>query len=271
MKHPFIALKPEYSQLLQAMVVRPECRNLVDEVAVKLCGYKPRYEALSAKDGVPILFIAASFEREASSDFNLSPAQGDPWRRVSKHVPKGRGPFQSWLAAGLDAYHINGLDQIGAPNWTWETMCYYGELFNGFGYRDFHHMHSPYLWGGTNIQTVGKYDSDGQFNPSHMDPQLGIVPVMKRMVEIDPALNLSTVIPPPMPSGIAVTNDVTHDTKWVQASLNTLGHEPALDVDGSYGRETMYAVMDFQTGYDLTIDGLAGPDTIAAIVKALAA
>lgn len=269
MKHPIDVLKPEYSHLLSVMVVREECRKLVDEVAVKLIGFKSRYEPVTAQNGVPVVFIAASFEREAASDFSKNPAQGWPLNRMSRNVPHN-GPFRTWFDAAIAAYHINGLDKVGSVNWTWELICYYGELFNGFGYRDFHHMHSPYLWGGTNIQTVGKYDADGEFNASHMDPQLGIIPVARRMVEIDPTLALPTVgVSAPILSGIV--HDLEIGARWIQETINSLGRFPQLDVDDSYGRETMYAVMDFQAGYGLAIDGVAGPETIDAMKKALAA
>ena len=146
MKHQFEVLRPDYSQLLTAMVIRKECREAVDHAAVKLLGYKTRYEPVSAANGVPIVFIAASFEREASSNFTKNPAQGSPLTVISRIIPHN-GPFRTWFDAAIAGYHLNGLDQVGAGNWTWELMCFYGELFNGMGYRDFHHMHSPYLWG----------------------------------------------------------------------------------------------------------------------------
>lgn len=272
MKHSPDTLKAEYSSLMAHMVVRPECKQHVDETAVKLIQNRPRYQPVTDLNGVPVIFIATSFEREASSDFNLSPAQGDPWRRMSHDVPRNRGPFRSWQDAALDAYHINGLDKVGATNWTWELFCYYGETFNGWGYRDYHRMHSPYLWGGTNIQSVGKYDSDGKFNPEHMDPQLGIIPVAKRMVEIDPTLALGPAVvyvpPPPILSNIV--SDLEAGARWIQETINKLGHFPPLDVDDNYGRETLNAVMDFQTGYGLEITGVADEVTIQALNNALA-
>lgn len=272
MQHPFTILKPEYTGLLAAMVVREECRHLVDEVAVRLCQNKTRYQPVTDADGVPVVFIGPSFEREASSNFSKNPAQGWPLHSHSKWIPRN-GPFPDWKTAAIAAYRLNGLDKVGAGNWTWELICFYGELFNGMGYRDFHHMHSPYLWGGTNIQTVGKYTSDDKFDPAHMDTQLGIIPVARRMVELDPTLALPAVpyVPaPPIASGLATVPD--HDTKWVQASLNALGFDPPLDVDGSYGRDTKLAVEQFQDSWGLAdVDGLVGPQTTTAIEKALAA
>src|SRR6266849_1812891 len=64
---------------------------------------KARYQAVSAKTGVPWPFIAVAHERESSQNWNASLAQGDPWNRVSVHVPSGRGPFMSWQDAAIDA------------------------------------------------------------------------------------------------------------------------------------------------------------------------
>jgi lysozyme family protein len=271
MQHPFTILKPEYTSLLAAMVVRPDREHLVDQVATRLLTHKTRYQDVTDRNGVPVIFIATSFEREASSDFTKNPAQGWPLAGHSRWVPHN-GPFRTWLDAAVTAYHLNGLDRVGAGNWTWELICFYGELFNGMGYRDFHRMHSPYLWGGTNIQTVGKYTSDGEFDAGHMDGQLGIIPVARRMAQLDPSLALPAAVyvpAPPVASGLSVAAEHPEaDAKWVQATLGSLGY--SVHVDGSYGRETMRAVADFQRDYALEVDGLAGPKTISGLKEALA-
>ena len=281
MQHPFDALAGEYNQLLPLMRVRPECESLLDQVVDRLLGFQGAgdYAAVSALTGVPEIWMASSFEREASSDFRLSPAQGDPWNKISVHVPAKRGPFASWAAAAEDAYHLDGLDAIGAPNWSWARACFEGELFNGFGYRDFHHMHSPYLWGGSNIQQPGKYVGDGKFDPDEMDPQLGIVPMMVRLVQIKPALALpdsftvstdsAAAIPAPLPAPVGVGGgDAEHNTLWIQQTLNALGETPPIADDGSYGKQTKRAVMAFQQAHGLEVDGFAGPQTIAALIAA---
>lgn len=280
MQHPFAALAGEYATLLAQMQIRPERAREVDEVMTRLLAFQAagRYAAVSAKTGVPEVWMAASFEREAGSNFALSPAQGDRWDRCSIHVPRNRGPFSSWAAAAEDAYHLDGLDRVGAENWTWARALFEGELFNGFGYRDFHHMHSPYLWGATNIQQPGKYVADGRFDPDAMDEQIGMAPIMVRMVELRPSLALADALParlivsessitPPALAPIGVGGgDADHDTLWLQQTLNALGADPQLDDDGNYGRETRRAVVAFQQIHGLTVDGFAGPKTIAALV-----
>jgi peptidoglycan hydrolase-like protein with peptidoglycan-binding domain len=57
----------------------------------------------------------------------------------------------------------------------------------------------------------------------------------------------------------------------VQRGLNTLGvSDPPLVVDGKAGQKTQAAVKLFQMKAGLTIDGIAGPLTKAALGKALA-
>lgn len=279
MQYPYAVLASEYDALLARMVITRTSE--VEAVAHKLLGFvdQGRYAPVSAAVGVPQTWMATSFEREASSNFNDSPAQGDPWNRRSVHVPAGRGPFASWADAAKDAYHIDGLDAVGASNWTAARACYEGEVFNGMGYRA-HGIHSPYLWAGTNNYTTGKYVADGQFDPSHADTQLGIVPVMLHMIALRPALALPGAMPPsvvapaivpqPAPQGLGQHGD--HDTAWLQHALNVLKVEGTpLAEDGNFGRHTRRAVVAFQAAHGLDADGIAGPLTTAQIEKDLPA
>jgi len=271
MQHPFSALESEYASWVAHAEVRPECAHLVDGVAGRLVHLwqQGHYRNVSAISTVPVLFMAPSFEREASSNFALSPAQGDRWDQVSRNVPRGVGPFQSWDAAALWSYHHDGLDLVGAGAWTWPLLCYYFELFNGFGYRDFHHIRSPYVVGATTLQQPGKYVRDGEYDPNVIDSQIGCLALALRMSEIAPdllnqlaAAGAKPAAPAPAPIP-ATTPMAAFDTKWLQASLNTLTHAD-IDVDGNYGRQTRAAVLAFQRAHPpLSADGFAGPKTIA--------
>lgn len=268
MKHPYEALKAEYSQLLSLMRVRPDAEARIGSVATQILTHRGKFEEVSRINGVPVILMGPSFYREATLDFNLNPAQGWSLRSRSEITPRN-GPFPDWKSAALAAYHLNGLDRVGAANWTWELICFYGELFNGFGYRDYHHMHSPYLWAGTNIQTPGKYTEDGKFEDV-IDAQIGIIPIARRIVELAPDLALPGSIPEPSRSGLVVTPNPKHDVKWLQASLRELGYD--LVVDGSYGRATRAAVHEFEISFGLRVDGgYAGPEVVGAIEKAILA
>lgn len=280
MRHPFDVIKSEYETCLAGMKISADRIHEVDALASKLLRLERSniYAPVSGATGIPQSWIAASFEREASSDFRRSPAQGDFWDRVSTHVPKGRGPYASWAAAAEDSYRREGLAAIGRDGWTWARGCYEGEAFNGFGYRDYHHMRTPYLWGATNMQEAGKYTADGHFDSSAWDHQIGMVPVMMRMAEIDPGPNaLAGEWPfPERQSAGAVPAMAPQPTgMWdcieVQHALNVLGYGPLLE-DGSYGKITRSAVLAFQRGHPpLDVDGIAGPQTVSAMHTAIAA
>ena len=67
----------------------------------------------------------------------------------------------------------------------------------------------------------------------------------------------------------ALPGGAAHGTVWVQQSLNKLGAEPHLIVDGSFGLATVAAVKAFQQANGLDADGKVGPQTIAALEQDL--
>jgi peptidoglycan hydrolase-like protein with peptidoglycan-binding domain len=57
--------------------------------------------------------------------------------------------------------------------------------------------------------------------------------------------------------------------KWMQTTLNLLGANPPLDVDGEYGPNTKTAVQRFQETHGLVSDGWASDLTHSALQLAL--
>src|SRR6185295_1371808 len=78
---------------------------------------KEHYHAVSKVTGVPWYVIAVIHMRESSQNWTASLAQGDPWNRVSTHVPAGRGPFRSWEEAAIDA--LVNCSPYAARNKDW--------------------------------------------------------------------------------------------------------------------------------------------------------
>src|SRR3954469_1733026 len=108
-------------------------RNFVS-VARSLVAAKDHYVAVQNRTGVPWYFIAIVHEREASQSWLGSLAQGDPWNKVSIHEPKGRGPFNSWQDAAVDA--LVRCPPYAAHNTDWSiggTLTLFEE-YNGLGY-----------------------------------------------------------------------------------------------------------------------------------------
>lgn len=235
-------------------------------VARRLVAAKVRYQAVAARTGVPWVFVAVTHQRESSQKWNKSLAQGDPWDQESTHVPAGRGPFTSWEDAAYDALVNCGPHAARNKDWSIGGTLTKLEEYNGLGYAA-RGRPSPYIWAGTDQYESGKYVRDGVYDPGTVDSQLGCAGLILAMMQLDPSIKFdgSEKLPPaPLPA----TTDV-RDGAWLQTSLNTLGAEPPLLVDGIVGPGTRNAVRAFQMAQSLAVDGLVGPATLAAIDAAL--
>jgi len=95
-------LKKTNAQRWQVMHVTGSLVPAIDKISSRLVDpdAKARYEAVSKKTSVPWFIIAVIHERESSQSWKANLAQGDPWNKVSVHVPKGRakaGKMQPWM------------------------------------------------------------------------------------------------------------------------------------------------------------------------------
>ena len=161
-------------------------------VAKRLVGSasKLRYRTVSGRTGVPWAVIAVIHERESSQDWGGSLAQGDPWNRISVHVPAGRGPFGSWEDAAVDA--LVHCAPYAARNVDWSIGGALTKLeeYNGLGYAA-RRQPSPYIWSGTDQYRSGKYIRDGVYDPSAVDHQLGCAGLLMAMMALDPEVSFS--------------------------------------------------------------------------------
>jgi lysozyme family protein len=169
---------------------------------------KAKYHLVEQYTGVPWYIIAVIHERESSQNWNGNLGQGDPWDKVSIHVPKGRGPFHSWEAAAFDA--LVNCSPYAAKNHDWSpggalTLL---EEYNGLGYAS-RGLPSPYVWSGTNQYKSGKYIADGLFKADAVDTQLGCAGLLLAMMALDRTIKFGGVsIPvsnpsPPPPDVVA--------------------------------------------------------------------
>ncbi len=146
--------------------------------------------------------LAGVRERECSQDWSGSLAQGDPWNRVSVHVPAGRGPFGSWEEAAVDA--LVHCAPYAARNKDWSIGATLTKLeeYNGLGYAA-RRQPSPYVWSGTDQYISGKYVRDGVFDPNAVDHQLGCAGLLLAMMALDPSIGFDHK-PPPFESKPAI-------------------------------------------------------------------
>jgi lysozyme family protein len=162
-------------------------------VAKHLFEAKSRYRTVSEKTGVPWFVIAVIHERESSQDWTASLAQGDPWDRISVHVPAGRGPFKSWEEAAIDAF-VNCAPYLARnTDWSIGGTLTLLEEYNGLGYAS-RGVPSPYLWAGTDQYKSGKYVRDGIYDPDAVDQQLGCAGLLMALMALDPTITFTGAV-----------------------------------------------------------------------------
>jgi lysozyme family protein len=171
---------------------------------------KSRYQAVAAKTGLPWAAIAVIHERECSQDWTGSLAQGDPWNKVSVHVPAGRGPFDSWEDAALDALRNCAPYAAGNKDWSIGGTLTVLEEYNGLGYAS-RGVPSPYVWSGTDQYRSGKYVRDGVYDSNAVDSQLGCAGLLIAMMALDHSIDLDGTTPsaatlPSAPKSLAPDN-----------------------------------------------------------------
>lgn len=287
MQHPFAQQRPEIEHLLSiCRVTRP---RIIEEGVDRIVrAGLDQYRELADAVGVPAVLLSALDLREDDCNPRSGIGQGDPWNRVSVHVPRGKGPFGSRLQANIFYVrydHLDSLAGLDPPTWTWAFSVYKANAWNGWG-PNMHGRHSGYVWSGTSVydeQTDGvvpggKYVADGRWDPGARDEQPGTLPVMLELARVHPDLAFAPIpvtrdsaAAPPAPSMPAGFGDTVKGVEHLQEALNRLGEagvftlEEPLAVDGNFGRRTRTTLRLFQAARGLSPDGVLGPETEAAL------
>ncbi len=196
----FADIADDYAEQWADMEIEPGKVPVLDAIARKLIGKKAAYQKVENALGVPWFFIAVLHNRESGGNFAGVLHNGEHiigTGRKTRLVPAGRGPFESWEEAAIDALTLKGLQRI--TDWSIERVCYEGERFNGWGYRN-KGVPSAYLWSFSNIYKGGKYVADHVWSATARDQQAGIMPLLKRMMVLDPSIGFAkTSAPKPKP------------------------------------------------------------------------
>lgn len=72
----------------------------------------------------------------------------------------------------------------------------------------------------------------------------------------------------PVSTGLLARGSEGPEVRGLQEKLNQAGAQPRLDTDGVYGERTEQAVRDFQKRHALSLDGIAGPETLRKLDEA---
>jgi lysozyme family protein len=195
----FPALRPEYEELWD-IITRPGGltrlpATLREADAIMAPDARARFAAVERRTGVPWFVTGIVLTREAGSppNFHAWLHNGDPMfdhsgaPRRTVNVPAHRppDPAVSWEDGAVDAYELEGLVDA---QWSPALVAWLLEKFNGFGYRLYHHIRSPYLWGATTVQQRGKYAADRRWDPAIMDPQIGGMALLAALMTREPEI-----------------------------------------------------------------------------------
>lgn len=188
----FEAVRAEYAALWQECEIRPERVKTVQATAKKIIANRPRYDVISRATGVPWFVIGIIHQMECSLNFNKHIHNGDPLSGRTQLVPAGRPKV--WPPSNQDAFVASAIDALTMPgkefnkvtDWSIERIAYVLELYNGWGYRQYRHINSPYLWSFTSHYKAGKYVSDGVWSKTAVSGQSGGMAILKALMELDP-------------------------------------------------------------------------------------
>lgn len=251
----------------QKAKVKPSLASKFGAVAKRLAAKsaKTRYQAMQARTGVPWFVIAVIHERESSQRWDRSIAQGDPWNKKSTHVPKGRGPFASWEDAAYDALMKCAPYAGKWTDWSAGGAMTLLEHYNGLGYAN-KGRPSPYIWAGTDQYVIGKYVSDGKYDPNVVDSQLGCAGLILAMAKIDSSVGFG--------GGLAALvsslngSDPASDSQAVAPAGDVAASDPPDEGDAVEGDPELFSVQrrlkarKYSPGI---IDGLWGSGTSGAL------
>ena len=152
--------------------------EMVTTLVAKFHATRERYHVVSKMTGVPEDVLFACHYRESSLSFKGVLHNGERIIGTNQKtilVPKGRGPFETWEEAAIDAMEI---EQSKFPK-TWDISgkLDFCERYNGLGYRK-KGVPSPYVYSWTNKYSKGKYVADGKYDQNFVDQQCGTAAII---------------------------------------------------------------------------------------------
>lgn len=192
-------IKDELRELWDGMDVRDSWTGAIDRRAKKIIGNRETYEAVEASTGVPWWMIGAIHSMESGLRFDRHLHNGDSLKKRTWRVPRGRPrtgkpPF-TWEESADDAIRQKGWHKV--TNWPIERVLFETERYNGWGYRMYRGIKSPYLWSGSQHYSRGKYVADGKWSRTAVSGQTGAACLMRRIHELTRELGHPVDVPLP--------------------------------------------------------------------------
>lgn len=165
-----------YAEVYARSQLNPRQRDIQEFTLKQLLRGRPEYEKIQAAVGLDWWVIGAIHGIEGSFNWTRILHNGQPLGMVTTIKPIGLGPFSTWGEAAINALVRHGAHK--EFDWSIESILQFAERYNGLGYlRRYPKVMSPYLWASTNLETKGKYISDGVFDENAISSQVGVAAV----------------------------------------------------------------------------------------------
>lgn len=173
---------PDLVERWNAAQVRSEWVGKVSRTVRKAKAQEWRYEPIAKACGMPVEVLAALHNLESGGRFDRHAHEGSSLRQRTRWIPKGRpvegAPPFTFHESAVDAYR--NLKQSDKVDWgdlgAWLYWC---EGFNGYGYRKYRNINSPYIDSGLLSYSKGKYVADGKYDPQSVSKQVGVIAFVK--------------------------------------------------------------------------------------------
>jgi lysozyme family protein len=173
--YTFEFLRKDYEVKWAACEIPSDKLKTVQKSVEQILKNKEFYSEAEYQTGCPWYFIGSIHSKECSCKMDSQIFNGEKWAKKTTLVPKGLGPWKSWIDSTIAALY--GFKNI---NWTIERVLFELERWNGFGYRMKHpEVNSPYLWSHTNLYQKGGYSSDGVFDQNWISKNPGAASIIK--------------------------------------------------------------------------------------------
>lgn len=192
--HASSQLIGEYAYLWPGCTIAPKWAHEADVMTTRAGGQIELYKRVQKRRGIPWSLLAALDMRESGCDPMGCLANGDPWNKITKHFPSGKGPWSSKEESfdwALDDFEEGWGVRLHAIKWNIEQLLMVAEKWNGYLPRIEHGTipadASPYMYSGVLFEGKPLYEKGkrkerlgedgrmhGYWDPSQVDKQLGI-------------------------------------------------------------------------------------------------
>jgi lysozyme family protein len=176
----FLQAKEEILERWGRAVIRVNGVDGANRCADKIIASKGIYKQIEFATGVPWWFVGCIHSMESNFDFSTWLANGDDVTKPTVRVPKGLVCNGTWPDGAIVSLRHEGYHN--EKDWSLAHALWLAECYNGLGYRG-KGKPSQYVWSFTNIEEAGRYVADGVWGPDAWSAQIGVVAMLKKLVE----------------------------------------------------------------------------------------